>query len=105
MTYCIIQSTTANEDEAKKLAKHLVEKKLIACCTIIPKVTSIYTWEGEITEGNEALMIMKTKTGLYSRVEEEIKKLHGYEIPEILCLNINTGSKEYLNWIDEQTKF
>ncbi len=103
MTYCIIQATTANEEEAKKIAKHLVEKKLIACCSIIPKVTSIYTWKGEINEDNEALMIMKTKTQLYSQVEEEIKKLHSYEVPEIICLSVQAGSKDYLNWISEQT--
>ncbi len=103
MTYCIIQSTTANEEEAKKIARHLVEKKLIACCSIIPTVTSIYRWKDEITEDNEVLMIMKTKAELYSKVEKEIKKLHSYEVPEIICIPINAGSKEYLNWIDEQT--
>ena len=102
MTYCIIQATTANEEEAKKIAKHLVEKKLIACCSIIPKVTSIYTWQGKINEDNESLMIMKTKTQLYSQAEEEIKKLHSYEVPEIICIPINTGSKEYLSWLEEQ---
>ena len=103
MTYCIIQSTTANEEEAKKIARHLVEKKLIACCSIIPTVTSIYRWKDEITEDNEVLMIMKTKAELYSKVEKEIKKLHSYEVHEIICIPINAGSKEYLNWIDEQT--
>ncbi len=102
MTYCIIQATAANEEEAQKIAKHLVEKKLIACCSIIPKVTSIYTWRGEISEDNEALMIMKTKTQLYSQAEEEIKKLHSYEVPEIISIPINTGSKEYLSWLEEQ---
>ncbi len=103
MTYCIIQSTTASEEEAKTIAKQLVEKKLIACCSIIPKITSIYTWQGKINEDNEALMIMKTKAELYSKVEKEIKKLHSYEVPEIICIPINSGSKKYLNWIDEQT--
>ncbi len=102
MTYCIIQATATNEEEAKKIAKHLVEKKLIACCSIIPKVTSIYTWQGKINEDNESLMIIKTKTQLYSQIEEEIKKLHSYEVPEIICIPINTGSKEYLSWLEEQ---
>ncbi len=103
MTYCIIQSTAANEEEAQKIAKHLVEKKLIACCSIIPKVKSIYTWRGEINEDNEALMIMKTKTQLYSQAEEEIKRLHSYEVPEIICISVQAGSKDYLHWISEQT--
>lgn len=102
MTYCIIQSTASNEEEAKKIAKYLVEKKLIACCSIIPKVYSIYNWENSLCEENEYLMIMKSKTELYSKIEKEIKKLHSYEVPEIICIPINTGSREYLNWIDNQ---
>ncbi len=103
MTYCIINCTTANEEEAKKIAKHLIEKKLIACATIMPKVNSIYVWNNQLNEDTESLMIMKTKTELYSKTEEEIKKLHSYEVPEIICIPILTGSKEYLNWIEEET--
>ncbi len=103
MTYCIINCTTTNEEEAKKIAKHLIEKKLIACATIMPKVNSIYVWNNQLNEDTESLMIMKTKTELYSKTEEEIKKLHSYEVPEIICIPILTGSKEYLNWIEEET--
>ena len=103
MTYCIIQTTVSDNEEAKKIAHHLIQKKLIACCSIIPNVKSIYTWRGGINEDNEALMVMKTKTQLYSQAEEEIKRLHSYEVPEIICLNILAGSKDYLNWISEQT--
>ncbi len=103
MTYCIINTTTSSEEEAKKIANHLVEKKLIACCNIIPKITSIYTWNNRLNEDTEALMIMKTKTELYNTVEEEIKKLHSYEVPEIICTNIENGNKEYLNWINDNT--
>ena len=103
MTYCIIQTTASNEEEAKKIAKALVEKKLIACWSIIPKVYSIYTWQNSLCEENESLMIMKSKTELYSQIEKEIKELHSYEVPEIISIPINAGSKEYLNWIEEQT--
>lgn len=103
MTYCIIKCTTANKDEAIKIAKHLVEKGLVACCNIIPSITSIYKWEDKLCCDEEALMIIKTKTALFSKVEIAIKELHSYEIPEIICTPIIQGSKEYLNWIDEQT--
>ncbi len=104
MTYCIINCTTANKEDAVKIAKHLVEKKLIACCNIIPSVTSVYEWDNKLNTDEEALMIMKTKTELYKTVEDEIKKLHKYENPEIICTPITNGSNKYLNWVSLQTK-
>ena len=103
MTYCVINCTTANIEDAKEIAKHLVENKLIACCNIIPSITSVYNWENELCCDEEYLMIMKTKTSLFKKVEKEIKKMHKYETPEIICLPITAGSKEYLSWVSEQT--
>lgn len=102
MTYCIINCTTENKEDAKEIAKHLVEKKLIACCNIIPSITSIYEWENELCCDEECLMIMKTRTSLFKEVEREIKKIHKYETPEIICLPITDGSNEYLSWVNEQ---
>lgn len=104
MTYCIIKSTAANKEDAELIAKHLVEEKLIACCNIIENVTSVYNWNNKLNQDSEVLMIMKTKTQLYAKIEEEIKKLHKYDIPEIICIPIISGSKDYLNWIEEQTR-
>ena len=103
MTYCVINCTTANIEDAKEIAKHLVENKLIVCCNIIPSITSVYNWENELCCDEEYLMIMKTKTSLFKKVEKEIKKMHKYETPEIICLPITAGSKEYLSWVSEQT--
>ena len=103
MTYCVINCTTANIEDAKEIAKHLVENKLIACCNIIPSITSVYNWENELCCDEEYLMMMKTKTSLFKKVEKEIKKMHKYETPEIICLPITDGSKEYLSWVSEQT--
>lgn len=104
MSYCIINCTTENKEDAQKLAKHLISKKLIACCNIIPSITSIYEWDNKLNTDEEALMIMKTRTELYEKIEAEIKKYHKYEVPEIICIKINGGSKEYLDWVDKQTK-
>lgn len=103
MTYCIIKCTTANKNDAEYIAKELVQKKLIACCNIIPQITSIYEWENKLYNEEESLMIMKTRTDLFEKIESEIKKLHKYTTPEIICIPIVKGSKEYLSWIDEQT--
>jgi len=103
MTYCIINCTTANKKDAIQIAKHLANKKLIACCNIIPAITSVYEWNNELCTDEECLMVIKTKSELFKQVEKEIKSLHKYDLPEIICLPITDGSKEYLNWIDKQT--
>ncbi len=104
MAYCIINCTTKNKEEAIYIAKSLVERKLIACCNIIPSITSVYEWDNELCCDEECLMVMKTKTELFNEVEIAIKELHTYDTPEIICIPINNGSREYLSWVNEQTK-
>ena len=104
MAYCIINCTTKNKEEAIYIAKSLVERKLIACCNIVPSITSVYEWKNELCCDEEYLMIMKTKTELFNEVEIVIKELHTYDTPEIICIPINNGSSEYLSWVNKQTK-
>lgn len=104
MKYCIVKSTASNKEEAVKLSRFLVENKLIACANIIENITSIYNWDGKLNQDNEVLIIMKTKIELYDKVEEAIKKLHSYDTPEIIVTPVISGSKEYLDWINEQTE-
>ena len=103
MEYCIVNTTASNREEAVRISKFLVENKLAACCNIIENVTSVYNWNSRINEDSEVLIIMKTKVSLYDKVEEEIKRLHSYDVPEIICSPLLTGSKEYLGWIEEET--
>ena len=104
MEYCIINCTAGNKEEALKISRELVKKKLIACSNIIPSITSVYSWEGRISGEAEVLMLMKTKTALFDRVKEEILKLHSYEVPEIIAVPVINGSESYIKWIDENTK-
>lgn len=104
MAYCIINCTTKNKEEAIYIAKSLVERKLIACCNIVPSITSVYEWKNDLCCDEECLMVMKTKTELFNEVEIAIKELHTYDTPEIICIPINNGSREYLSWVNEQTK-
>lgn len=104
MEYCIINCTAGNKEEALKISRELVKKKLIACSNIIPSITSVYSWEGGINEDSEVLMLMKTKTALFDSVKEEILKLHSYEVPEIIAVPVINGSESYIKWIDENTK-
>ncbi len=104
MAYCIINCTTKNKEEAIYIAKSLVERKLIACCNIVPSITSVYEWKNDLCCDEECLMVMKTKIELFNEVEIAIKELHTYDTPEIICIPINNGSREYLSWVNEQTK-
>ena len=84
-----------NKEEAKKIAKHLLSKKLIACANIFP-IESLYWWQNKIIEDKEAVLICKT-TENFIEVEREIKKIHSYEIPCILNFDVKVN-KEYENW-------
>lgn len=100
----IVFCTFPDLEEAKSIAPVLVEKKLAVCCTILPAVTSFYTWESKLEENQEILMMIKTCHKCYDQLEKQIKMLHSYSVPEIISVNINQGSKAYLDWIFESTK-
>lgn len=86
---------------AESISKALIEKRLAGCISIFPGVSSIYRWEGKIQQSKEVLLMIKTHSRLYRKLEKEIKKLHSYEVPEIISLEIKSGSHSYLKWIDE----
>jgi periplasmic divalent cation tolerance protein len=104
MKYAIVFVTVANHEEAKKIARILVEKKLAACVNIIAGIDSIYRWQGKIEESSEFLLMAKTKGNLWWRLAEEVKKNHSYDTPEIIFLPVSKGLKKYLDWIDESLK-
>ncbi len=95
--------TAKDEEEAVRLLRALVEKKLAACGNIIRGARSIYRWEGAVHDETEALMIIKTRRGLFSALEEEVRRLHSYSTPEILALPVVAGSEAYLKWINAST--
>ena len=104
MSDFIIAMTTCPIEVAQDLARAVVEARVCACANIIPTVKSIYHWKGEIVTDNEALLVMKTKAELASSLEEAIKKIHPYEVPEYVFLRIEEGAKDYLDWIAQATK-
>jgi len=101
--FIIILVTTSSEEEGRKIAQVLVEKRIAACVNIINDIESIYRWKGKISDEKEVLLLIKTRKKLYKSVEEEVRKLHSYEVPEIIALPIVSGSKDYLYWIDSET--
>ncbi len=95
----IVLMTAPDRDEARRIGRVLVDERLAACCTIIDRVESIYRWEGAVEEAREALVIIKTDARHFSELEQRIRELHPYDVPEILALPIEAGSEAYLHWL------
>ena len=99
----IVLITTPSAREARAIGKKLVQERLAACVNIISTVHSIFSWEGKICQERESLMIVKTKSSCFKRLEERVKSLHRYSVPEVIALPIVRGSKDYLRWIHQTT--
>ena len=98
----IIITTTENIDQAKSLGKILLNANTCSCINIIPNIYSIYNWNNKIQNSQETMLLIKTLKKNYQTVEDTIKKYHQYDLPEILSINIDEGSKEYLDWLEQQ---
>src|SRR4030065_104395 len=101
--HIIVYITVPSPEEGEKIAKTLVEKRLVACVNIVSGLSSIYHWQGKICDEKELLLVAKTRDSLFKRLEHEVKSIHSYKVPEIIALPIVKGSKEYLDWIYENT--
>ena len=101
MKYLIVSTTVSKKIEAERISNKLLADKLSACTQIIGPITSIYKWQGKKIKAKEWLCLIKTAAVKYKKVEQVIKALHPYELPEIIALPISTGSKEYLNWLNQ----
>jgi len=95
----VVLSTCASPEEAEKIARALVEKKLAACVNILPAVRSIYRWKDGIEDDQETLLLIKSSRALFGELRAEIQKLHSYEIPEAIAIPIVDGLERYLEWI------
>lgn len=99
----IVYTTIDDLLEARRMAKTLVEEQFVACVNIIPKVESIYKWEGKIENAEEYVLICKTVDKNVKKTIQKIKKLHKYELPAIVVLPIIGGLKDYLDYISRET--
>ncbi len=97
----IVLTTAGSEEEARKIAHHIVEEHLAACVNIVPQVLSIYSWQNQVEESREWLLIIKTTAAAFEGVRQAITELHSYDLPECICLAIEDGSPGYLQWIGE----
>jgi len=97
--YRVVLMTCGSQEEAEKIAGAMVEEELAACVNIVPGLTSVYRWEGKICKDPEVLMIAKTREKNLRHLEDRLKALHSYTVPEFVVLPIVAGSKEYLDWV------
>ena len=102
--YIVVFVTCSTEKETKKIARTLVGKKLAACVNIIPKISSLYWWQGKIESSKELLLVIKTKKTHLKKLIKEVKAIHVYTVPEIIALPIIEGNRDYLDWIDNSIK-
>ncbi|GAB1466387.1 divalent-cation tolerance protein CutA [Aliarcobacter cryaerophilus] len=102
MKAVIVQTTTSNEEEAKKIAKILIQDKLAACVQL-KDIESLYNWDGKLCCERETLLSIKTKKELFFKVKSKILELHSYDTPEIIELDISNISEDYLKFIKENT--
>ncbi len=100
----LVLTTAGSEEEARRIARALVERKLAACVNIILRINSIYRWQGQVEEGEEWLLLIKTTKSAFENVRNAIQELHSYELPECISLSIEDGSAEYLAWIGESVQ-
>lgn len=96
--------TTINDrQKAEEIGRRLVEERLVACCQIAGPIRSIYRWKGSIEEADEWYCVMKTKEVLYGAAEGAIRKLHPYEVPEIIALPVPNALDDYAAWVEQET--
>ena len=98
-----IITTIDSKEAAEKIGRQLVVKRLASCAQIVGPIKSIYWWKGQVKEAEEWQCIMKSRKGLYKKIEEGIKNLHPYELPEIIAIEIDHALTGYAGWVLDET--
>ncbi|MGB9029835.1 MAG: divalent-cation tolerance protein CutA [Acidobacteriaceae bacterium] len=100
----LVLTTTGSRDEAEHIARALVDEHLAACVSIVPGLTSIYRWQGKVEAAPELLLIIKTTAANLTVLEETVRHLHSYEVPEFLVLTSESTSHPYLDWLLQSSR-
>jgi periplasmic divalent cation tolerance protein len=95
----LVLTTAGSQEEAQKIARTLVERRLAACVNIVPQIQSVYRWKEKVEEAQEWLLVIKTTAEAFGRVRDAIEEMHSYDLPECICVAIEDGSAGYLGWI------
>lgn len=101
--FVVALTTLGDPEQARALVRRLVDQRLIACGTIVPKATSVYRWREQVTEEEEVVVLLKTAKTRWAALEAAVKAQHPYEVPELLALPVTAGLTAYLDWIESET--
>jgi periplasmic divalent cation tolerance protein len=99
----VVLASVPDLEVGRRLARTLLQERLIACANLVPGVTSLYRWEGAVQEEDESLVVMKTRSELLPRLIARIPELHPYELPEVLALRVADGLPAYCRWVLDET--
>lgn len=99
----VVLTTVASSDEAERLVRALLERRLIACGTLLPGARSFYRWEGKVADEQEVVVMLKTRSAVLHAIETAFGELHPYKVPELLALEVQWGLGKYVNWINDET--
>jgi periplasmic divalent cation tolerance protein len=91
-------------EEAKRIARALVSERLAACANVIPGVSSVYWWEGQVQEEQEAMLVIKTTAAQVNALETRLVELHPYDVPELLSIPVTGGYPPYLAWVSSEVE-
>lgn len=104
MEFIVIYCTVPDKKEGREIAKTLVSNQLAACVNIVDKLESIFSWDGEMMIEKEALLIIKTRKDHFEKISQVIKKMHSYNVPELIALPIVQAEETYLKWVEHETR-
>lgn len=99
----VVLTTLATDEEAVSLVRALLEKRLIACGTILPAARSLYRWENQMADEQEVVVMLKTRSACIDALQKAFATLHPYKVPELLAIPVTGGLDRYLGWINSET--
>jgi periplasmic divalent cation tolerance protein len=102
MAACSLYLTAANQAEAEKISRTLVEERLAACANVLGPIRSFYWWQGKVQDDSEVAFLLKTRTDLVDRVVARVKQLHSYTVPCVVTWPIEAGNPDYLAWVEKE---
>jgi periplasmic divalent cation tolerance protein len=102
--YVQVLTTVSSEEDAKRIAERLLDRRLAACVQVVGPILSRYRWQGELEQAQEWQCLAKTEADLYEPVEAAIRQIHSYDEPEIIATPVVAGSPGYLAWVSSETR-
>jgi periplasmic divalent cation tolerance protein len=99
----VVLTTVASDEEAVKLVQELLDRRLIACGTLLPGARSLYRWQGKVADEREVVVLLKTRSARLDSLRTAFSELHPYKVPELLAMPVEGGNEKYLEWINAET--